>query len=98
MEFSKSFSGFSFATVKEWDGSYNKLRYLVGNTDQDIMDYCWKEDVTQDIEILEYYSSPSPFMVTKHFEWVGKDKRPAQLSISKPFNYEDPTYIPPEKW
>tara|TARA_B100000131_G_scaffold203832_1_gene195939 strand:- start:2971 stop:3267 length:297 start_codon:yes stop_codon:yes gene_type:complete len=98
MKFSKSFSGFSFATVKEWDGSRTRLRYLVGNTDQDIMDYCWKEDSTQDLEILEYYDNAPPFTVTKHFEWIGKGRRPAQLSVSTPFNYEDPKYKPPEKW
>jgi hypothetical protein len=98
MEFSKSFKGFSFATVKEWDGSYNKIRYLVGRTDYDIMNYCWKEDVTQDIEILEYYSSPPPFMVTKHFEWIGKGKRPPTLSVSKPFDHKNPYAKPIEKW
>ena len=98
MEFAKSFKGFAFATVKEWDGEYCKLRYLVGNTDQDIQDFCWKEDPRNDLEIVEYYDSASPYMVTAHFEWVGKGRRPAQLSISKPFNYEDPTWVAPEKW
>ena len=37
-------------------------------------------------------------MVTGHFEWVGKDKKPAMLQVSKPFNYDDPTWVAPEKW
>jgi len=98
MKFSKSFSGFSFATVKDWDGEFIKIRYLVGRTDQDIMDYCWKDDCTQDIEILEFYDNAVPFIVTKYYEWVGKGRRPAQLSISTPFDHNNPHAKPIEKW
>tara|TARA_B100000029_G_scaffold53557_1_gene48618 strand:- start:1635 stop:1931 length:297 start_codon:yes stop_codon:yes gene_type:complete len=98
MKFKKSFASYVFATVFDYSGEYRKLRYLVASSEEEILDYCLSTYGKEHLELKEWINSPAPFMVTGHFEWVGTSKRPAQLSVSTPFNYEDPTYKPPEKW
>jgi|TARA_B100000686_G_C16375580_1_gene754774 hypothetical protein len=86
---------FVFANAKDDE---NKRHYLVANTEQEILNYCWKPDPRDDLEIVGWPKNPPPFTVIHHYEWIGKGKRPAQLQESKPFNYEDPTWVAPEKW
>ena len=98
MKFRKSFANFAFATVFDYSGEYRKLRYLVASSEEEILDYCLSTYGKKHLELKEWIDSPVPFMVTGHFEWVGKDKKPAMLQVSKPFYYDDPTWVAPEKW
>ena len=86
---------FVFANAKDDE---NKRHYLVASTEQEILNYCWKPDPRDDLEIVGWPKNPPPFTVIHHYEWVGKGRRPAQLQESKPFNYDDPTWVAPEKW
>ena len=86
---------FIFANAKDKEG---KLHYFVADDYGDILNHCWKEDPRDDLEILGYPENVTPFMAIHHYEWVGAGKRPAQLQESKPFNYRDPSWTPPEKW
>jgi hypothetical protein len=47
---------------------------------------------------LAYYGNPTPIMVTHHFDWVGKGKRPAILNIAGPHDYKNPDKKPVVKW
>lgn len=84
-----------FANAKD---EKNKRYYLVATTEEEILDYCWKENPRDDLEILGWPKNPPPFTVIHHYEWVGKGKRPAQLQESRPFNYDNPDEKPVEKW
>tara|TARA_Y100000593_G_C4221428_1_gene292065 strand:- start:564 stop:842 length:279 start_codon:yes stop_codon:yes gene_type:complete len=81
---------FEFAVAKDAE---NKREYLVADTWEEIDQYCGNN-----LEVINYAVNPTPIMVAHHFKWVGKGKRPAQLVISKPFNYANPNEVLPEKW
>ena len=81
---------FAFAVAKDAD---NKREYLVSNTEEEIEQYC-----KNNLEILNWAVNPTPIMVAHHFIWVGKEKRPPILNISRPFDYENPNKKPLEKW
>lgn len=87
-----SWNGFVFCTAK--DNSDGKLYYYAANTKEQLKNHC----LDNMLHIISYVTNPAPFIVTKHFEWVGDGKRPTIMQVSKPFNYEDPTFVPPEKW
>ena len=76
-----SYKGFVFCTAKDSDC---KLYYYAANTKEHLKNHC----LDKTLEILGYPTNPAPFIVTKHFEWVGDGKRPALMQVSKPFNYE----------
>lgn len=88
-------STFIYASCKDING---KIEYLVAPTEKDIEVYCENGLLGYDKEILHYYINPTPIMVSHHFIWVGKHRRPPILSISKPHDYSDPTKKPIEKW
>ena len=82
---------FYFASCKD----ANIIReYLVAQSEKEIEDYCMGRHVRQpdllykEKAIVAWYTNPTPIMVAHHFKWVGKDKRPPILNISKPFNYD----------
>jgi len=73
-----------YASCKDIVG---KRDYLVADSEKSIEEYC------KDKEIIAWYTNPTPIMVSHHFIWVGKGKRPPILNISRPFKYGDP-----KKW
>ena len=88
-------SSFIFASCKDVNG---KIEYLVAPSEEDIETYCENGLLGYDKEILHYYTNPDPIMVCHHFIWVGKDRRPPILNISKPHDYKNPQKRPLEKW
>lgn len=86
---------FIYASCKDRSG---KIEYLVAPTEKDIEVYCENGVLGYDKEILAWYINPTPIMVAHHFDWVGKDRRPAILNISRPHNYGNPGKKPLEKW
>ncbi len=78
-----SAGNFFYAVAKDID---SKREYLVAEFAEDIEKYCGLEK-----EIISWAINPTPIMVAHHFKWVGKGKRPAQLVISRPFNYRGAT-------
>ena len=61
----------------------NEKVYLVSDTQEDIDSHC-KENDLEALSLPEYVE---PAMVAHHFIWVGKEKRPAILEISRPYKY-----------
>ena len=86
---------FIYASCKDING---KIEYLVAPSEEDIEVYCENGVLGNEKAILNYYTNPTPIMVAHHFIWVGEDKRPPILNISKPHDYENPTKVPLEKW
>ena len=86
---------FTYASCKDING---KIEYLVAPSEKDIERYAENGVLGAEKEILAWYINPTPIMVAHHFIWVGKDKRPPILNISKPHNYENPNEKPKEKW
>ena len=86
---------FIYASCKDING---KIEYLVAPSEEDIEVYCENGVLGNEKAILNYYTNPTPIMVAHHFIWVGEDKRPPILNISKPHDYENPTKTPIEKW
>lgn len=73
-----------FASCKDING---KIEYIAAYSEEDIEVYCENGTLGNEKAILAWYSNPTPIMVSHHFEWIGKGKRPAVMSISRPFNY-----------
>ena len=86
---------FKFASCKDING---KIEYIAASTEEEIEIYCENGVLGAEKAILHWYTNPTPIMVAHHFIWVGKDKRPPILNISKPHNYENPNEKPKEKW
>tara|TARA_B100001245_G_scaffold230663_1_gene210554 strand:- start:3666 stop:3938 length:273 start_codon:yes stop_codon:yes gene_type:complete len=86
---------FIYASCKDVNG---KIEYLVAPSEEDIEVYCEGGVLGHEKAIQAWYSNPTPIMVAHHFVWVGKERRPAILNISRPHNYDDPTAKPIEKW
>lgn len=90
-----------FASCKDSKGA---IEYLAADTEKAIEDYCAGKHVKQpdllykEKAIVAWYTNPTPIMVAHHFDWVGKGRRPALLTISKPHDYSNPTKAPLEKW
>ena len=55
----------------------------MSDAQEDIDSHC-KEN---DLEVLSLPEYVEPAMVAHHFIWVGKEKRPAILEISRPYKY-----------
>ena len=73
--------GFIWANITK--DKENEKVYLVSDTQEDIDSHC-KEN---DLEVLSLPEYVEPAMVAHHFIWVGKEKRPAILEISRPYKY-----------
>ena len=73
-----------FASCKDINGT---IEYICASTEDEIEVYCANGVLRPEKELLAWYTNPTPIMVSHHFKWVGKGRRPPQLSISKPFNY-----------
>jgi hypothetical protein len=86
---------FIYASCKDINGN---REYLVGPSEDDIEVYCENGLLGHEKEILNYYTNPDPIMVCHHFTWVGTERRPPILCISKPHDYDDPFKVPIEKW
>ena len=86
---------FIYASSKDING---KREYLVAPTEEDIETYCKNGLLGYDKEILAWYTNPTPIMVSHHFTWVGKGKRPAILNIARPHDYNNPGKRHLEKW
>ena len=86
---------FIYASCKDVNG---KIEYLVAPSEEDIEVYCEGGVLGHEKAIQAWYSNPTPILVAPHFVWVGKERRPAILNISRPHNYDDPTAKPIEKW
>ncbi len=69
-----------YAVVINSDKARN---YLVAETKEEIDSYCLENSY----EIIGRPQYVEPGMVAHHFIWVGKNKRPGLLDISKPNNY-----------
>ena len=86
---------FVYASCKDVNG---KIEYLVARTEEDIEVYCEGGVLGYEKAIQAWYGNPTPIMVAHHFIWVGEERRPAILNISRPHDYDDPTKKPIEKW
>ena len=71
---------FIYGVTKDKD---NEKSYLVGSTLEEIDSYCEENS----LEIVGRPEYVEPAMVAHHFIWVGKDKRPPILEISRPYKY-----------
>ena len=71
---------FSYAVVKDED---NEKRYFVSNTLEEINAHCAENN----LEIIGRPEYVEPGMVAHHFIWLGEDKRPPILEISRPYKY-----------
>ena len=74
----------TFASCKDKHG---KIEYIAASTEDEIELYCENGILGDEKAILHWYTNPTPIMVAHHFVWVGAGRRPAQLQISRPFNY-----------
>ena len=73
-----------FASCKDING---KIEYIAADSEDEIEVYCENGVLGSEKELLHWYTNPTPIMVSHHFVWVGKGKRPPQMKISRPFNY-----------
>tara|TARA_B100001245_G_scaffold167161_1_gene126488 strand:+ start:170 stop:448 length:279 start_codon:yes stop_codon:yes gene_type:complete len=73
-----------FASCKDINGA---IEYIAAYSEEEIEVYCENGVLRPEKEILAWYTNPTPIMVSHHFEFVGKGKRPAVMQISRPFNY-----------
>ena len=71
---------FSYVVAKDQD---NEKSYFVSYSLEEIDIHC-KEN---NLEIIGRPNYVEPGMVAHHFIWVGKDKRPPVLEISRPYKY-----------
>ena len=90
-----SMNTFIYASCRNINGD---REYLVARSEEDITVYCENGVLGHCKEIIAWYTNPTPIMVAHHFIWVGEDRRPAILNISRPHDYENPTKRPLEKW
>ena len=73
-----------FASCKDINGT---IEYIAGSTEDEIEVYCENGVLGEDKAIIAWYGNPTPIMVSHHFKWVGSGRRPAVMSISRPFDY-----------
>jgi len=73
-----------FASCKDINGT---IEYIAASNVEEIELYCMNGVLGDEKAILNYYDNPTPAMMCKWFTWVGKDKRPTFMNISKPFDY-----------
>lgn len=73
-----------YASCKDENGT---IEYICASTESELEVYCENGVLGAEKELLAWYTNPTPIMVSHHFKWVGKGRRPPQLSISREFNY-----------
>ena len=71
---------FSYAVAKDED---NEKRYFVSNSPEEINTHCSENN----LEIIGRPDYVEPGMVAHHFIWIGEEKRPPVLEISRPYKY-----------
>ena len=71
---------FCYAVARDKE---NEKTYLVSDSIEEIESYCSEND----LQIIEKPDYVEPEMVAHHFIWVGQEKRPAILEISRPYKY-----------
>ena len=71
---------FSYAVAKDQD---NEKRYFVSYSHEEINAHCSENN----LEIIGRPEYVEPGMVAHHFIWIGEDKRPPLLEISRPYKY-----------
>jgi len=75
---------------------FGKIQYLSANNEDEIDKYCDGGVLGDDLAVCDYAYEISPFMVSRHFKWVGKGHNPYRISL--PHDYADPNKKPMEKW
>ena len=82
-----------FAKVMD---KFGNVQYLSANNEDEIDKYCDGGVLGDDLAVCDYAYNISPFMVSRHFKWIGKGHNP--FRISEPHDYTDPFKKPVEKW
>ena len=89
----KRLTPFVFAKVQDRFGNYH---YLSANNEDEIDKHCDGGVLGHDMSVCDYAYDVSPFMVSKHFKWVGRGRNPYRISL--PHDYANPYKKPVEKW